>query len=392
MTTVTCRRMAMLAAVFCLAGWGTTAQSDWAACQRKPTRACLLEEALRGNGAPLAGKNRLDVLVLAGAPDHLEYATAADIDEAVRQAKSTPMGIVYVPLAVRGLVAENRTQQAADLVASLPSRNGMYFAFIELTRVLAKAGDLDTTAALLDRIAPTFGPPARPMLAHSRVVEAVKTLAEAGKIEDAIIVMMQDSTTFNMAEMEMAVAQAYARRGDARRAQHIFDQAREILERNRQYGLKTNERWSLISLSALRGDAEAVRTALQQVGPESTDPVKNGLRTKAYLDVVSSLLKTKQFALALEVAKSASDSVRDQALLMVNAEAAANGRIDDARAVLTLFSEKVVPYVRDTAVRDLAVAMAKAGKLAAALELAAQVTDPMGRRALVFAIAQALPQ
>src|SRR5215471_21061128 len=80
-------RLLVLAAATCWIGWTATAHADWAACQRKPTRACLLEEALRGDGAPLAGKDRLDVLIFAGAVIHPEYLTAADIDEALRLAK-----------------------------------------------------------------------------------------------------------------------------------------------------------------------------------------------------------------------------------------------------------------------------------------------------------------
>jgi hypothetical protein len=85
-------RLLLLAAATCWIGWAATADdavsADWAACQRKPTRACLLEEALSRDGAPLAGKDRLDVLVFAGAIIHPEYATAADIAEAVRLAKA----------------------------------------------------------------------------------------------------------------------------------------------------------------------------------------------------------------------------------------------------------------------------------------------------------------
>ena len=123
MMTVHCRLLAALAVVFGLAGWGATAHADWAACQRKPTRACLLEEALRGDGAPLAGKDRLDILILAGAAIHPEYATDADIDEALRQAKAATgyNAYYFANLAIRGLVARKRTQEAADLVASLPS-------------------------------------------------------------------------------------------------------------------------------------------------------------------------------------------------------------------------------------------------------------------------------
>src|SRR5262245_21514111 len=97
-------RLLVLAAATCWIGCASTADGDWAACQRKPTRACLLEEALSRDGAPLAGKDRLDVLMLGGAILHPEYATAADIDEAVRLAKA-PGGLNYANLAIQGLVA-----------------------------------------------------------------------------------------------------------------------------------------------------------------------------------------------------------------------------------------------------------------------------------------------
>ena len=58
-------------------------------------------------------------------------------------------------------------------------------------------------------------------------------------------------------------------------------------------------------LSALRGDAQAVRTALQQLGPEPIDRLAAGQRTQGYQRLIASLLKTKQFPLALEIAKTA---------------------------------------------------------------------------------------
>ena len=383
-----------------MAGWASTAHADWRACQRQPTRACLLEEALRGDGAPLAGKDRLDVLILAGAIIHTEYATAADIDEAVRQAKSTPTGYNYASLAVRGLVAENRLQQAADLVASL--RGALqYSAIFELARALAKAGDFDASVALFDRIAPTLDPSTRYTAGRIRVVEYVKAAAEGGKIEDALLIMMSIQADYppfpdyQLADMRMAVGEAYAIRGDTRRAQRLFDVGRQSLEKARHDvapSAADSIRFSLISLSALRGDADAVRTALQQLPPEPADRLAASYRTQGYQRVVGSLLKAKQFPLALEVAKSAPASARDQALLMANTENAANGRIDDARAVMALFSEKMDPKTRAIAVRNVAVAMVKAGRLAAAVEMAAQANDPVGRRAVLFAIAQALPQ
>jgi hypothetical protein len=214
------RRLALVAAV-CLAG--SAANADWTACQRHPTRACLLEEALRGDGAPLAGKDRLDILILAGAIAHPEYATAADLDEAVRQAQSTPTGYNYANLAVQGLVAENRQQQAADLVASLHGPI-QHLAIHWLARALAKAGDFDAIAALFDRMAPILDSSARYDLKHIRVVESVKAAADAGKVEDALLIMMSIQAEYppfpdlEVADMQTVVAQAYVGRGDIKKA------------------------------------------------------------------------------------------------------------------------------------------------------------------------------
>ena len=78
--------------------------------------------------------------------------------------------------------------------------------------------------------------------------------------------------------------------------------------------------------------------------------------------------------------------------MLVDAESAQNGRIDEARAALSLLSDKMDPKRRSAAVRTIAVAMVKTGKLAAAVEMAAQESDLTGRKAMLFAIAQALPQ
>jgi len=390
-------RLLILAAATCWIGWAATADADWAACQRQPTRACLLEEALRGDGAPLAGKDRLDVLILAGAIVHPEYATAADIDEAVRQAKD-PSGYNYANLAIQGLVAGNRTQQAADLVASFPPRSvELHLAFTQLVRALAKAGDLDTATALLDRMAPTFEPTTRDMLAHSSLVQSVRMLAEIGRTEDAILVMttQKNLTGLDVPEMWLSVAQAYISRGEAWRAQRVLDLAGRMLEENRRYAMGSAEeynRWSLMSLSALRGDPEAVKTALRGLGPQPADSLSARYRTEGHQRLVISLLKARQFELALEVAKAAPDTVRDQELWLVNYENTQNGRIDDARAVMTLFSEKMHSSLRAGAVRNVAVAMVKAGKLAAAVEMAAQESNLTNRKGILFAMAQALPQ
>jgi hypothetical protein len=268
---INCRRLAVLAVVLCWAGCGSMAHAGWAACQSKPTRSCLLEEALRGDGAQLAGKDRLDVLIQADAFNHVEYATAADIEEARRQAKPAPVGFVYADLAIRGLVAANQKQQAADLVASLrgPILN---LVFLELTRTLAKAGDVDTAAALLDRMAPALDATTLMYLGQARVVETVKALAEVANIEDALPLMTSasaqgDFPKVDVAQMQMAVAHAYAKRGEMKVAQGLFNVAGQTLEKGGRdvFGSGADAfRSASISLSALRGDAEAVRAALQQ--------------------------------------------------------------------------------------------------------------------------------
>jgi hypothetical protein len=358
-----------------------------------------LEEALRGDVAPLAGKDRLDVLIGAGAANHLEYASAADIAEAQRQAAPTPSGFQYGILAIRGLVAANQKQQAADLVGSY---SGLFqrLAFTEFARALAKAGDVDTAAALLDRMAPP-DPSARAELDRIRLLETTKALAEAGKIDDALLLMTALPAAFperDVAEMQMAVAQAYARRGDAKMAQRSFDLAAQTLERARSHanaGEVELLQSRSIALSALRGDTDAVKAGLQrmqlQAATSAADRLSDIIRDQGYRVVVYSLLQAKQFPLAFELAKSAPDSVRNNTLALVCLENASNGRIDDARSALTLLGEKMDPALRAAAVRTLAVALAKSGELAPAVAMAAQAGDPTSRKAVLFAIAQALP-
>jgi hypothetical protein len=395
------QRSAVLCVVSCLVLWASTAQADWKACQSKPTRGCVLEEALRGEGGPLAGKDRLDVVVRAGAYRHVEYAGAADIDEALRQAKSAPNGYTYASIAIHGLVAANQKQQAVDFVASYrgPLLNAI---FIELTRSLAKAGDVDTAAALLDRIAPTLDAATRTRLGQTRAIESVKALAEAGKTDDALpamISVLADVPVSDLAEMEMAVGAAYAERGGTAIAQRYFDLAGRALEKAglSAYGSGAESlRFASISLAALRGDTEAVRTALQPLQLPAEGAAADRLvvfqRAQGFQRVVSALLKAKQFAFALEVAKSAPGYARDSGLAAVAVVAASNGRIDDARAALGSFGDKADPNLRGMSASNLAAALVKAGKLAPAIEMAEKVGDPVSRKAVLFAIAQAMPQ
>lgn len=399
MIAVSCRRMAVFSAVVCLAGLGSSAHADWTACQSKPSRACLLQEALGGGGAPLAGKDRLDVLIQGNATSQPGFVTAADIDEALRQAKSNNIGqaFPYAVFAIRGLVAANQKQQAMDLVAGFHGAI-LNLAFAELTRTLAKAGDVDTSAALLDRIAPTLDQSARGYLGHIRISESVKTLASAGKIDDALPLMMSVQTEYpesDVAEMQMAIAQAYVTRGDAKTARRYFDLAGQALEKGQQYTLGAGaeqQRFTAVALSALRGDTDAVKAGLQKLQVPATNGLSAYMRGQAYQRIVTSLLQAKQYPLALEIAKSLSGYDRDAALLQVITQNASDGRIDDAQAVLSLFGEKTDPKTRAAAIRPIAVAMAKAGKPAPAVGLAAQASDPAIRQGTLLAIALAMPQ
>src|SRR5215510_5989455 len=172
----------VLTAVVWWAAPVSLARADWTACQSKPTRTCILEEALSGESGQLGGKERLDVLLQANV-NHLDYATAADIKEAQRLAKD-PSGSRYLYLAIRGLVAAKQWQDAFDLVVSpRPGAPGMRdFAFAELTRALVKAGDQDRVLVLAKRVPPPLSP-------DYMFTQYVRALAEVGKIDDALAVI-----------------------------------------------------------------------------------------------------------------------------------------------------------------------------------------------------------
>jgi hypothetical protein len=157
----------------------------------------------------------------------------------------------------------------------------------------------------------------------------------------------------------------------------------------------------LISLSALRGDTAGVKTALQQLpsGPRALPPpgpdrVAEAFRMQGQRRVSQALAQKKQYELALEVARSITFSTfdRDQAVAFVASSYAADGRIDDARAVLSSLGDETKPKTWTNVVGGLAVALAKAGNVALALQTAEQIGDPLGRRGAVFAIGQTLPQ
>jgi Flp pilus assembly protein TadD len=393
----------VLMAVFWWAAPESPARADWAACQSKPTRSCILEEALRGESGPLEGKERLDVLLQANVLNHLEYATAADIKEAQRLAKDTS-GSRYLYLAIRGLAAANQWQDAFDLIVlPRPGTSTMRdFAFAELTRALVKAGYQDRVLVFAKRVPP---PPLSP---HYMFAQYARALADVGKIDDALAVIGEVQGKIEEsdgADMLTAVAQAYAKRGDKKLADQFFDKAQATLETGlrkpvandpvRQYD-PISLRFALISLWVLRGDMVAVKTALQQ--PPTTDGPANRAaqesRMQGYRRVVASLLQSKQFPLALEVAKSMPGSAfdRDRTLGDIALADAANGRIDDARALLSSFGEKTDPRIRASVVGGLAVALAKAGDVRPALQTAGQISDPTSRKATLFTIAQTLPR
>jgi tetratricopeptide (TPR) repeat protein len=390
-------------AIICWAALGSLARADWATCQNKPTRSCLLEEALRGESGPLAGKERLDVLLQANVLNHLEYATAADIKEAQRLAKE-PSGSRYLYLAIRSLAAANQWQDAFDLVLSsgtgVPGMRD--FAFAELTRALVKAGHQDRVLVFAKQV--TSPPPLSP---HYMFAQYVRALVEAGKIDDALAVIGEVQGKIEEsdgADMLTAVAQAYAKRGDKKLADQFFDKAQATLETGLQKPV-TNDpvrqydpislRFALISLWALRGDTAAVKRALQQ--PPTTDGPANRaaqeFRMQGYRRVVASLLQRKQFPLGLEVAKSMPGSAfdRDRTLGDIALANAVDGRIDDARALLSSFGDKTDPRIRASVIAGLAAALAKAGDVRSALQTAAQIGDSTARRATLFAIAQTLP-
>jgi hypothetical protein len=389
----------VLTAALCWAAPGGTARADWADCQTRPTRSCILEEALRGDRGPLEGRERLDVLLQAGVLNHLEYATAADIKEAQRLAKD-PSGSSYLFLAIRGLVAAGQWQDAFDLVASTKPEISAV-AFSELTRALVKAGHQDQILVLARRMPAPVDP-------GYMMAQWAGALAEAGKIDEAVARIGEAQGHIaerSTADMLMAVAQAHARRGDTKRADQFFDKAQAALQAALQKpaagGVHQYDaialRFHLISLLALRGDAAAVRTALQQLPPPADGPAADratgeAFRMAGYWRVVPALLQNKQFALALEIVKSIPGGYeRDSMLASIALAYAENGRIDDARALLSSFGDRTSPRIRASVVRGIAAAQARAGDVPAALQTAAQTGDPASHKAALFTIAQTLP-
>jgi len=149
-----------------------------------------------------------------------------------------------------------------------------------------------------------------------------------------------------------------------------------------------------ISLSAPRGDTAAVKTALQQLPPDSsTDRVHAVTRMQGLMQLVLSLLQKKQFELAIDVAKSItySSQDRDRALAFVALQYATDGRIDDARAMISSLGDETNSKIWAPVRAALAVALAKARNISSALQATEQLGDPTSRRAALFLIAQTLP-
>jgi tetratricopeptide (TPR) repeat protein len=318
-------------------------------------------------------------------------------------------GRLYLYLAIRSLVAAGQWQEAFDLVKlkSTPEVSTRSAAFAELTRALVKAGQKDRFQVLYMQMPM---PPPDPNLVFR---EYVRALADEGKIDDAVAAIGElrgRLSGFSTADMLILVAQAYAKRGDTKRADEFFDKAQATLQAGLQKPAASGPlqqddpislRYALISLSALRGDTAGVKTALQQLpsGPRALPPpgpdrVAEAFRMQGQRRVSQALAQKKQYELALEVARSITFSTfdRDQAVAFVASSYAADGRIDDARAVLSSLGDETKPKTWTNVVGGLAVALAKAGNVALALQTAEQIGDPLGRRGAVFAIGQTLPQ
>lgn len=388
---------AALVAVACVIGETSLAQADWAACQSKPTRACILDEAMRGDSGPLAGKDRLDVLIQAGAILHPEYGTPADLAEASRLAQSTPnVGAVnYALLAIKGLVATNQKQQAIDLVGSLTGATQL-LAIRELARGLAKADDVDTALTLTERLQPPLD--RVEAIRNTIATEAAKALADDGKIEKALTVIADQryATDYDMADMQAAIGQAYAKRGDAKTAREFFDRAQKNIDAARRFAVGARPdmsfRFATMRLLALRGDGEGLRAALQQVPPD-TDPSASYERSNGYRRLLGVLLETKQLQPAIDVAKAlATPAEKDGAIAGITSRQASDGQLKEARATFALLTDPGETPARLVALRAIAGGSAKAGDVTAALEIVTQISQPLARRATLFAIARVMPQ
>jgi hypothetical protein len=68
-----------------------------------------------------------------------------------------------------------------------------------------------------------------------------------------------------------------------------------------------------------------------------------------------------------------------------------DGRIDDARTLLSSFRDKIEPKIRASVAGAIAAALAKAGDVPSGLQAAAQIDDLTTRKVTLFFIARMLP-
>ena len=399
------RSLFAIAVVACWTSWGPVAHADWATCQAKPTRACLMEEALRGDSGPLTGKDRLDVLVQGGALAHSEVITAADVTEAQRLAQASPniASLYYTYLAIHGLIAAGQKQQAINLTTAVAAPGQALslsslqtLAVNDVATELVKAGDVEAALAVADRVQPPFDPRAVALVRQNVVIAAIKALADAGKTDQALMLLADQKylTEITVADLQISIGQAFLKRGDSKLAQSSFEQASKNLEAGMRYLVAPNTqvRFTSIKVLALQGKVDDVNAALAQVPPSNVTGTDYE-RSQGYQRVVAAFLEAKQPEAALAIAKSITpDTSKDAALAGIAIWHATNGRPADARTVQSLMANPPDSPARVAVTRNLAIASAKQGDTAAALRLADEVKNPLNHRGTLFAIALALPQ
>jgi tetratricopeptide (TPR) repeat protein len=384
--------LATAAAIVGWISWGSTASADWASCRSKPTRTCLLDEALGGDHGQFVGKERLDVLALTSYRSHPEYLTTADIDEAKLQLMSKPapqpaLRWQYFTLAATGLIATDRVQEALDLIPVLDDgwRNN---ALNEVIRALIKADRLDDI--------PLFG---RPMLADPRYVysTAAKVLAEQGKIEQALAFAALNPAGEPSADMLQALGVAYARRGDHKMAARFYDKVQSYVTQRAPSVVQDHTaielRFDQILLQAARGDADGTRAALKEL-PAVSDKPSNWVeinRNAGYQKLIVLLLQLDNPGVAIDVARSSPERYRPYDILLVALWDAEHGRLDESREIMSSLGDATDPKVREALLRGIAIATAKSGDVTAAVAMAEQVSDPVRHRAIMFELAQSLP-
>jgi hypothetical protein len=351
----------------------------------------------------VTGKDRLDVMIAGGVLAHPEWANASDIAEAQRLALASTeiTGLYYALLAVQGLVAANQKQQAIDLVAGLKSMR-QSSSITELVKDLVKVGDVETALALPDRMQPPLDEKALPRVRYDVTVATIKALAENGKTDQALMLIADQKhlTEATVADLQAAVGQAFAKRGDTKLADGAFDQAGRNLEAARKYNVSPvgdiQLRFASIRVLALRGKVDAVNAALQDMRPSdqpgASDASASYERTQGYQRVVTALLDAKQPEAALTLAKSLSpNATKDIALAAVGSWQASNGHFADARALLESIGNVQETFARSAVLRTLAISTAKEGDVASGLKLVGELRNAQQRQGTLFAIAHVMP-